>query len=182
MSWGDAIGWAGIAIDAFGSYKQSEAAEKRGDEQATAIRETAAANAEISYYDAAIAEREGNAALFSSMVELRNHRVTVDKLMGSMKAKMGKSGAVVGKGSSLDVMARTAGEAARDAEIIRYNGQTKAQRYRSMAVRYRKLAQAGLRDAALTASLQEEAATATSTAIRIGGIADTLKGIYKLTA
>lgn len=139
------------------AWQQSEDAKDIADKNADAVRKAGEANAEISLSDASVAENDARETEYQAAIALQNHRKTVDALISGQRARFAKSGVVASSGSALEVQAQTAAEAARDGELIRYNGQTKAQRFRSLAARYRALSEAGLRDTAAQASIIEDA-------------------------
>jgi len=137
--------------------------EERYEDMAKAAKKAGKANAKISLYDAKVMDKDAAMVEIAFGNKLSYQMKLVDKVLGTARARLGKSGVALGKGSALDIEVRIAREGARDTELLAYEGKTKAQRARSMAGRYRMLAKAGLRDSAAQASLLDEAASAAGT-------------------
>ncbi len=167
----------GAAAGLFSSIGASGAASDTAHANAKAAKAAAKANAEISEYDATVAEKDAIAAEFQAGVAFQQHQTKVDSLLSNQRARYAKSGVVVNAGTPLEVMVKTAGDAAKDAELIKYNGLTKAQRYRSLASRYRMLADAGLRDAAMQAANIEEAGEYESRGYLMTGFANAFSDV-----
>ena len=73
-------------------------------------------------YNAAVADYEAKYAKQRAEIEERRFLAQADKLLASQRAMSGVSGTVTDSGSNLSVLAGTAGEAAVDAALIRYQG------------------------------------------------------------
>lgn len=175
MGWGEVIG--GL-VQGYSSYKESEAVEDRYDAQADSITSSAAANAAISEYDATVAEKDAMEIEIQAGLALKQHKKKIVSLISSQRAGFGKAGVAINTGSALDVMANTAKEGARDAEVIMYNGKTARERQLSLAKRYRMLAGANLRDAAAQASLIEDAGDFTASAIRTSAVGTAITNVF----
>lgn len=171
---------AGMATSAIGTWMQADAAEEQAQQQAAAVSSAGGANREVSLWDAAVAVQEASAAEISAGAALRDKRRQVDLMLQSAEASLAGQGVVLRTGSALDVMRDMAAEGRRETDRIRYNGLTRAERYRSLAARYRMLAAAGLRDSALQAALIEEAGQDTALGVRVSGAATLLKDSFAL--
>ena len=170
MSLGIILTIASSAFDLFSSIKGSKEATDIGAQNVAAVQQTAQANAEISRYDASVAEEAAREAAFAYGVELKSHVEDVQKLIGSQKAAFAKSGVALGTGSALDVIADTARRGAEDAELIKYEGKKAVEYRRNLAERYRKLAAAGLRDAAIQSSIIMDTAKSSARSILYKGV------------
>jgi hypothetical protein len=172
---GDILDIGGGLLEIFGSISEGEDAEDYYEGMADYERATAKANADISLYDAEVAEKEAFYLELAAGYELQNQMKQVDKVMGTAMAKLGKSGVALGKGSALDIEVEIAAEGARDSAIIANEGKLAASRARSMAGRFRKLAAAGLRDSAYYAHALEKAGESAKAGAywRAGGVAIT---------
>jgi hypothetical protein len=174
MSWfGDVLDIGGGILDIFGFVSEGEDAEEYYEGMADYERAKAKANADISLYDAEVAEKEAFYLELAAGYELQNQMKQVDRVMGTAMAKLGKSGVALGRGSALDIEVEIASEGARDSAIIANEGKLAAQRARSMANRFRKLADAGLRDSAYYANALERAGESAKAGAywRAGGVA-----------
>jgi len=158
----------------------ADAARDAGSANAAEVQRAAAANAQLSLYDASVAEKDAMAVLFQTGVSLGIQLRETQRILSSQRATYGKAGVAVGTGSPLEVMARSAEAAARDTEMIKYEGRTAAERRRSLAARYRLLASHGLRDAAAQAVLIEDAARDRSKAYWIKGGTDLFKDLTNI--
>lgn len=176
----DFLDFVGTGLDIYSSYQQAEASQDLGQARAEEVKRAAEANAAISRYDASVAEKYAIAEEVTAGLKLRRHMRLSEQLLGTQRARYAKAGVAPGTGTPLEIMAETAGELAADADIIRYEGQTRAARQRSLAERYRKLADHGLRDAAAQASLIEDAAEAASTAYLLEGAGKAFDAMYDL--
>jgi len=163
-----------LGAEIWGTKESAEATEDYAEAQSAELRRVAAANAALSLYDAQVAEKDANAIRFQTAIALGVQLKEAQRLISKQRTGYGKSGVAVGAGTPLTVMAESAAAAARDTELIKYEGQTAVQRRRSLAARYRMLAKHGLRDAAAQAVLLEDAARYRSKAYWIKGAADLL--------
>jgi ribosomal protein L19E len=93
--------------------------------------------------NASIAEREAKYATAVAKFNEKRHRRDTRKLIARQVAKVGKSGVQM-KGSAINHIANTAGEAEIDALLIRHAGMVKAQKYKTEAAlsRYKGAADA----------------------------------------
>ncbi len=176
-SWAGLIG-AGLSI--YSKTKEADAVEDQAKAQADAVASSAAANAKISRYDATVAEKDALEVELQAGIALRQHKKKIASLLSSQRAGYGAAGVAINTGSALEVMADTAAEGARDAEMIMYNGQTNAERQRSLAKRYRMLADSGLRDAAAQAALIEDAGDYTSKALQISALSEGITKAFSI--
>lgn len=158
-----------VGFDIFGTYTTGQTIESQSEAQAAELKRVAEANAKLSLIDAAVAEKDALAIEFQTQVALGLHLRNTSRLLSKQRALTGKSGVAVGTGSPLDVMADSASEAAKDTELIKYEGRTGAQRSRDLANRYRLLAKHGLRDAAAQSILIQDAARDKTKAVLIEG-------------
>ncbi|MEJ2118992.1 MAG: hypothetical protein P8Y36_14360 [Alphaproteobacteria bacterium] len=181
MSWLSAVAnIAGVAVSAYGAYSASQQAEETGETNAAEVRRAAAANAEISRYDASVAELEAFRAEWRAGIELKNHMLGVDRLIGRQRARLGKSCVVLSKGSASEIVRETARLAKIDSQMIVNNGKTARDTALSAAHRYKLLASKGLRDAAATASIITAAAQDRSDMYLMQGISSAVSGLANL--
>lgn len=167
MSWGLALG-AGLSL--LGALQKSKSTKEAGKDQSKAVKESAAENAALSRYDASVMMDQAQEIQYVTGLKLVQHGKMMEAFIGKQKAAYGKSGVSVGTGSALDVVAHTAKQGALDSQTIRYEGEKARSRALSAAKRYRMLADAGLRDAAATASIIEDTANDLSTGQLYSGI------------
>lgn len=175
MGWGEI---AGAAISLWSSSKEADALEDRADDQADAINSTAAYNKKISDYDVSVAEKDALEIEVQAGLGLQQHKANVRRIISTQRSSYAASGVAMNVGTPVDVMAHTAAEGAKDAEVIRYNGQTKKERQLSLAARYKLLGEGGLRDAAAQATLIQEAGEYESQAMRIDAISDAVTNAF----
>lgn len=177
MGLGSSFSLLGTGIGAFASWMRGKKADDRAEAQAENLRVVAEHNKEISLFDASVAEKDAALGEASYGYRLRNHLRMIDNVVGSAKARLGKSGVALGEGSALDTIIESVRAGAEDAALIRAEGKTLYERRRNIAERYRKLAEFGMRDAANQAALIEDAGadeamfgTLTAGAQLLGGI------------
>jgi len=168
---GSALSIASFGLNVYSAVTGAKAAKEQAKEQSAQVVQSAEQNRQISLRDAGVAEKDAMALEVSAGLALRSHLKSAERLVSYQRAKFAKAGVAVGTGTPLEVVAQTAGELAFDAEVLRYEGQTRADRARSLAQRYRMLADAGLRDAAAQAALIEDAGQERSTAYLLSGAA-----------
>lgn len=179
MSWGTVLSLVGIGASIYGASQQSSAAQSQANAQAASIAETARHNSEISKYDASVARDEAQEAWLKTNQELSQQRQQGDFFLSTQRARYGKSGIAVGTGTPLEVMARTADEFLEDERTIAYEGLKDVKRAESLATRYDSLADFGLRDASVAASLAIQAGQDRSNAAIIGGISQVASQSYQ---
>lgn len=150
------------------------------EKQAKEAEKAAAENAKISLYDAKVAEKDAAMVEVAYGNKLEQQMKAVDRVLGTARARLAKSGVALGKGSALDIEVQIAREGAKDTELLAYEGKTKAQRARSLAERYRMLAKAGLREGAAQASLLENAADVASTRTWLNMATFGLRSVFSL--
>lgn len=144
------------AADIFGNVKKGDESKKIAEQNAEAIRQQAENNKQVSLYDASVAEAQARELYKRNQLELNSFIQQGNAFLGQQKARISKSGVAVGTGSALTVYAKSAYEIQKDVNIIKYNGQSAISRAKSLARRYKILAELGLRDAAAQASIMEE--------------------------
>lgn len=177
---GSLIQAGGSLLGIFGKVGQGEAAEDYYDDLADEQRRVAEVNRQISLEDASVAEKDAFFAEQSAALALSIHMKKLDHILGSQKARYAKSGVAVGSGSPLETMMSTLEDGLKDAKTIIYNGKTAAERRRDLARRYRKLAEAGLREAAAQAALLEDAGAAEKRGWLFSAGGDLAQGIFAL--
>lgn len=170
MSWGTVLSLVGIGASIWGSSQSASAATNQANAQAASIAETAAHNASISRYDAAVTRREGEEYWYKTNKELEQHREAGDRFLSTQRSRFAKSGVAVDTGTPLETMARTEDEFIADEKMIAYEGLKDIQTAESLATRYDHLATFGLRDAAAQATLVAQAGQDRSNAAWISGI------------
>ncbi len=180
MSWGTALGIAGLVSNIFASDKASSATQDAANVNAAATAAAGAANAKISRYDALVAREDALFQETATGLEVSDFLKQANALVGTQRAGYGKAGVAL-TGSAKTVIGETIKESARRAEIIRFNGLTAAEAKRSLAKRYDMLAESGLRDAAAQSFSIARAGAAEANAIKIKGLADTMSGLYKMS-
>jgi hypothetical protein len=182
------LGWLGIGLQAagtalsfFGEKEKAESAEEYYEDLAAEEKRVAEANKEISLYDASVAEKDAYYEEQATALELALHYRQVEQVLGTQAARYAKSGVVISSDSPLDTMMQTVSDGIRDAEIIANNGLTAAARKRSLAARYRLLAEKGLRDAAAQAHLLEKAGAAEKTGYMYSAFGKLAEGVYNIS-
>jgi len=168
----------GPAISYFAGDKAADAAKDQASDQADEVERAAQANAEISYRDAETARRIGMNAMFEKNAEAGLMYKQMQKLLSTQLTRFAKSGVAPSSGSPVTVMERTTIDIGRDIQNIKYQGQTAKARGADLEARYKLLAKAGLRDAAATASMIEEAGDDRATAIMWNTWSNTAKQIH----
>jgi len=153
---GNVVDIAGTGIGLYSDYKSGKEAKKSAEDQADSIIEAAENNRQLSLYDASVSEKEAIEAFKSNQRNLKLHYRMADSLLGAQTVSYAKGGAVASTGTPIDVMEQTAIRLGEDARIIQYEGKKAVDQRKSLAHRYRLLADAGLRDASATAALIEK--------------------------
>ena len=117
---------AAIAASAYGTYSSSKAKHDAEKGQAR-----------INDYNARVAEQDARATeqmtKFEQLQQLRRGQ----RIMGSLKARLGASGALVSEGAPLALLADQAFELELENALIGAQGRTQASRYQSEAQGYR---------------------------------------------
>ena len=180
MALGAILQIAGTAFGIYSSFKSIKATQSTADLNAAELRRAAAENAAISRLDAEAMEKSARATQFAAGIEMMRHAQRVDAFIGAQKAAYAKSGVTLGTGSALDVVADTSRKAAIDSSLIEYEGK-KAKAYRrDLAARYRRLADAGLRDAAAQVSIIESTADSVIKSKTYSAISSAGSNIYDI--
>lgn len=110
---------AGTALSAYGQYSQGKAAEAEGE------------------YNAQVAERNAKAArLKSGFDQLRQLRRGA-QIKGTLRARLGKSGALMDEGAPLAAQAAQAFELELENALIGYEGMNAESQHQSQAVGFR---------------------------------------------
>ena len=109
----------GTAVSAYGQYSAAKAANKQADYQA----KVAANNAATAEMEAKFAEQQGE-----RNAEAQRRKTAI--MIGSQRARMGASGAVVDSGSFLDLTLDTAKQGELDAMALLNEGKMQAWRSR----------------------------------------------------
>ncbi len=160
MDWGLVFKGVGAGISLFNSISGSDAARDQARVRQQQISGQAAANRRVSNLDAGMAERRAVWVDEQTRRELADHADTVEAVLSRLRAGYGKAGVVTNTGSPLAAMSHAARNMEREAAAIAIEGEQAAREARDRARRYRMLAKNGLRDAAYTATLVEQAADA----------------------
>lgn len=178
MGWLDVgVSLVSTGLDLWNSSKQSDAADDYGRDAAAATKAAAEANANISRYDASVAEKTAASIKFRTEEEIRQQLETVDLVLSKQRTGYSKRGVVASTGTALDVQVETFKKGMQDLQMIKYNGKTAEQEAKSLAERYRMLADAGLRDSAAQASLIESAWSQRADNIQTSGWANFAVGV-----
>jgi hypothetical protein len=184
VDWGGVIGTGlqigGAIAGGVASYNAASAAEDQADAQAAELQRVAKENAKISRYDATVAEEQARAEYDTTVAEFKKHYFDVNKLLAEQKTRFAKGGVAGGTGTPLSVRGNTAKRAYEDGQILLHNGENAVQRQKSLAKRYRMLADAGLRDSAAQASMIRDAGTDAATSYYVSGATNLLNDMYKI--
>ena len=116
---------AGTAVSAYGQYSAAKAANEQADYQA----KVAANNAATAEMEAQYAEQQGQ-----RNAEAQRRKTAI--MIGSQRARMGASGAVVDSGSFLDLTLDTAKQGELDAMALLNEGKMEAWRARVQGTNY----------------------------------------------
>lgn len=127
---------ASTATQVYGAVKQGQAAKKAGE------AEQAAANdqADLSDYNAGIADLQATDAITRGTNEENKYRTQVRGIVGQQRAEFAGANIDVGYGSAVDVQADAAQLGELDALQIRTNAAREAWGYKVQAEDYRKQA------------------------------------------
>lgn len=186
----DGIDWGGVvstglqiggaALGAYGSYSAAQAAEDQAKDQAAEYQRAAKANSKISHYDAQVAEENAKAEYETTVAEFKKHYFDVNKLLSTQRTRFAKAGVAGGTGTPLTVAGNTAKRAYTDGQIILHNGENAIQRQKSLAKRYRMLADAGLRDAAAQSAMIRDAGSDAATSYYVTGLTNLFDNTYNI--
>jgi len=113
---------AGAGLMAGGQLYQGEAA-----------RQEAKSAANMSKYNAALADQEAKQVEAKTALEQRRQVEASDRQMGTLAANLGASGAITTEGAPLLIQAKQAAEFELDNMLMGYEGATQAARLRSQA-------------------------------------------------
>jgi hypothetical protein len=105
----------GTAMNAFGSYLQGQAAKAQAE------------------YNRAIALRNAQAVRMKSLLDQVRHRRMANRLQGTLRSKLGASGALMTEGAPLAAVAEQAMELDFENALIGYEGMAQAQQDESQA-------------------------------------------------
>jgi len=128
---------AGSGVQAYAAYKGGKAAKEAGKQD----RAAAESQAELSDYNAAVADLQAQDAIQRGQEEESRYRQGVRTMLGSQRAGFAASNVSVAYGSAVDVQADTAYLGELDALTIRTNAGREAWGYQVAAVDYRKRAE-----------------------------------------
>lgn len=168
------IALAGLALNAYGQFKQGAAAKQAGDAQ----RRAAESQADLLDFNATIADRQSADALERGRLDENRYRSSVRRLIGTQRTGFAGQGVEVSSGSAADVQADSAHLGELDALTIRQNAMLDAWGYRVEAYDTRQRAAIARREGVVL----QEAGRAQQTAARIGAGASLLTGGASLLA
>ena len=177
----DVLGVGGALFDFYGKQKARGDAEDQGKEQADMYKNTAAANALLSRYDAEIARLSGLSAGASADYAAGLTYEKAKAILSSQTARYAKSGVVAGAGTPLDVEEYTAREAASEIAMIKYNGLTAKQQALAMAEKYEMAAENGLYLGNIQASLAQQAGSDRAEAYNWESMSSLFGNMYKVS-
>lgn len=181
MSWlSTGLQLAGLGVSLYSSYQSSKSAKDYGRDVAADNIRVAKDNAAISRYDASVAVETANNIFNNYNTELRLHYENLDAFLGKQKTGYAKGGVRVGSGSALEVQAKSAAAGQRDAQRIRYNGQTAREAALDTAKRYNLLAEKGMRDGANQAAIIESAYEAKAQNALWSGVGNAATSLYRI--
>lgn len=129
-----AIALGSLAVGAYQSYRSGQAAKKGGE----AGQAAANSQADLSDYNALIAEAQGTDAIARGAQEEARFRAGVRGMVGTQRAGLAAGGVDVGFGSAVDVQADTVFMGELDALQIKTNAAREAWGYRVQAEDLRK--------------------------------------------
>lgn len=173
------LGLVGLGWGMFSSAEASSDRKSVASAQAASVAETAAHNADVSRYDAAVTREDALRLETATGLQVHDFIEQAGALLGHQASSYGASGVAI-SGSAKRVIKKTRRDLAKREEIIRFNGLTAAKAKESLAKRYELLADYGLRDAASQAYQIELAGAAEASAIQSKGIGDALFGLYNI--
>ena len=114
---------AGVGMQAYGMVEQGKAAkaQARGEEK-------------MAERNQAIAEQNAKATELKTGFDQRRQIKAGQRVMGTLRANLGASGAVIDEGAPLDLLSEQGDELALENALIGHEGQVRAGQYRSQAV------------------------------------------------
>jgi hypothetical protein len=163
-----------LALGAYGAFKQSKAEKKAGE----ASRAAAESGAQLSDFNAAVADIQAKDAVERGIDEASRFRQGVRTLVGSQRAGLAAQGVDVGFGSAADVQADAAFLGELDALTIETNAKREAWGFTVEAADARKRAEIQRREGVML----EAAGRSRANAALIGGGANLLSGSANLLA
>jgi hypothetical protein len=184
IDWGGVLGTGlqigGALAGGYASYSAAEAAKDQSKEQAAEYQRVAKENSKISMYDASVAEENARAEYDTTVSEFKKHYFDVNKLLAEQKTKYVKGGVSGSTGTPLTVRGNTSKRAYEDGQILLHNGENAVNRHKTLAKRYRMLADAGLRDGAAQAAMIRDAGSDIATSYYVSGVTTALNDMYKI--
>lgn len=146
----------GAATSAYGSIK----AGRQAREQGQANQAAAESQAQLSDYNASVAELQATDAEQRGDEEANKYRAGVRSIIGEQRTGLAASGVEVGSGSALDVQADAAFLGELDALTVKTNAAREAWGFKVQATDLRKRAEITRREGAYAAAAGEDAARA----------------------
>lgn len=122
MAIGTALAIAGIGLSAYGSYKEGKA-----------NKDAAKAQEKLNLFNAQVMEENAKATELKTRFDQVRWARQGRGMEGTLRAKLGASGADTSEGAPLAAMARQAFEVELQSALIGYEGQQQAAQYRSEA-------------------------------------------------
>lgn len=166
---------ASAATSTVGHVKAAHAEKKAGQ----AAEDAANSQAEISDFNASVADQQSADATAQGTIEENRYRTGVRTMIGSQRAGFAANNVDVGYGSAVDVQADAATLGELDALQIRTNAARQAWGYQVQAADYRKAAEVTRK----TGIAQNAAAGVSATGQYIaaaGGVLDTTSSLLQL--
>lgn len=180
MAWSELFSSIGSLVGVFGNIKKSQSAEEVSEANAAKTinyykfvaeekQRTAEANAKIYDYDSLVAVENAENIEYATHIALQRHTEKVTDLISTQRAQFANSGVSVSEGTPVTVVANTAAKGARDAMMIKYNGDVAANVQKSLAKRYRLLKETSLNEATYFASKMLEVGADEASSILMQG-------------
>lgn len=116
---------AGIGLQGFSMFMQGRAAKAQAEGEEA-----------MAEYNRKVSEQNAKAAQLKSTFDQQRQAKFGQRVMGTLRAKLGASGAVLGEGAPADLVTEQAEELALENALIGYEGQVTAGQYRSRATLY----------------------------------------------
>jgi len=130
------IAIGGMVASAYKGYKEGQAAKKQG----AAEQEAANSQADLSDYNAAVADLQATDATARGAEQESRFRAGIRGMVGAQRSGFAAGNIDVGYGSAVDVQADTAYTGELDAQTIKVNAQREAWGFKVQAVDLRKRA------------------------------------------
>lgn len=168
---------AGTATSAYGQVKQGRAAKQQGQAQQGA----AESEAQLSDYNASVADLQAIDAEQRGEEEASRYRAGVRGIVGEQRTGFAASGVEAGSGSALDVQADAAFLGELDALTVKTNAAREAWGYKVQATDLRKRAEIQRKEGAFARASGDDAARAAkigAATTLIGGGASLLETSY----